>query len=224
MDPLYFDNAATSWPKPETTSAAMERFLRESGGSPGRSGHRLSIAAGRTVLEAREAVAALIGADDPLQIVFTKNATEALNIALRGFLRPGDHVITSSMEHNSVMRPLRQLEADGVALSVLPCSGRGELDPGTIQPAIQTRTRMMVLTPASNVTGTILPIAEAARIATTMESPSASTRPRRRAPCRSTFRSRASTFWPSPATSPSSAPRGRAGSTSRPDWRSSSAP
>ncbi|MCE5282080.1 MAG: aminotransferase class V-fold PLP-dependent enzyme [Deltaproteobacteria bacterium] len=165
MDPLYFDNAATSWPKPEATSAAMERFLRESGGSPGRSGHRLSIAAGRTVLEAREAMAALIGADDPLRIVFTKNATEALNIALRGFLRPGDHVITSSMEHNSVMRPLRQLEADGVALSVLPCSGRGELDPGTIQPAIQSRTRMMVLTHASNVTGTILPIAEAARIA-----------------------------------------------------------
>jgi len=165
MDPLYFDNAATSWPKPEATSAAMEKFLRESGGSPGRSGHRLSIAAGRTVLEAREAMAALIGADDPLRIVFTKNATEALNIALRGFLRPGDHVITSSMEHNSVMRPLRQLEADGVALSVLPCSGRGELDPGTIQPAIQSRTRMMVLTHASNVTGTILPIAEAARIA-----------------------------------------------------------
>jgi len=165
MDTLYyFDNAATSWPKPEATGAAMERFLRECGGSPGRSGHRLSIAAGRIVLEAREAMAALIGADDPLRIVFTKNATEALNIALRGFLKPGDHVITSSMEHNSVMRPLRQLEADGVALSVLPCSGRGELDPGTIRPAIRTCTRMMVLTHASNVTGTILPIAEAARI------------------------------------------------------------
>src|SRR5512133_1309962 len=106
----------------------MERFLRDSGGSPGRSGHRLSIAAARVVLEAREAVAELLGADDPLRIVFTKNATEALNIALGGLLAPGDHVITSSMEHNSVMRPLRALEAEGVGLSVIPCSAVGELD------------------------------------------------------------------------------------------------
>jgi cysteine desulfurase family protein len=165
MDIRYFDNAATSWPKPEETTAAMERFLRDSGGSPGRSGHRLSIAAGRVILEAREAVAELLGADDPLRIVFTKNATEALNIVLKGLLAPGDHVITSSMEHNSVMRPLRALEAEGVALSVIPCSGLGELDPDQIRPAIRPATRLIVLTHASNVTGTILPVAEAARIA-----------------------------------------------------------
>ncbi len=129
MDLLYFDNAATSWPKPEVTPAAMDRYLREIGGSPGRSAHRLSLEAGRIILEAREAVAKLLGADDPFRIVFTKNATEALNIAFRGLLKPGDHVITSSMEHNSVMRPLRALEAEGLAVSVIPCSIRGELDP-----------------------------------------------------------------------------------------------
>ncbi len=165
MELLYFDNAATSWPKPEATPAAMDRYLREIGGSPGRSAHRLSLEAGRIVLEAREAVAQILGADDPFRIVFTKNATEALNIAFRGLLKPGDHVITSSMEHNSVMRPLRALEAEGVAVSVIPCSARGELDPGDIPTAIRPTTRAVILTHASNVTGTILPVREAGRIA-----------------------------------------------------------
>jgi len=165
MDLLYFDNAATSWPKPEETGAAMNRYLREIGGSPGRSGHRVSIEAGRIVLEAREAMAQLFGVNDPSRIVFTKNATEALNIAFRGLLNAGDHVITSSMEHNSVMRPLRTLEGEGVEVSVLPCSVRGELDPETIPPAIRPNTKAIILTHASNVTGTILPIGEAGRVA-----------------------------------------------------------
>ena len=165
MELLYFDNAATSWPKPEATPAAMDRYLREIGGSPGRSAHRLSLEAGRIILEAREAVAKLLGADDPFRIVFTKNATEALNIAFRGLLKPGDHVVTSSMEHNSVMRPLRALEAGGVAVSVIPCSSRGELDPADIPPMIRPNTRAIILTHASNVTGTILPVGEAGRIA-----------------------------------------------------------
>ena len=165
MDLLYFDNAATSWPKPEETQAAMSTYLREIGGSPGRSGHRLSLEAGRIVLDARESVARLFGVDDPFRIVFTKNATEALNIALLGLLDAGDHVITSSMEHNSVMRPLRALEREGVAVSVIPCSVRGELDPTAIRTAIRPNTRAIVLTHASNVTGTILPIAEVSRVA-----------------------------------------------------------
>jgi len=165
MDLLYFDNAATSWPKPEETQSAMTGYLREIGGSPGRSGHRLSIEAGRIILDAREALAQLFGADDPFRIVFTKNATEALNIALRGLLNAGDHVITSSMEHNSVMRPLRALEEEGVAVSVIPCSARGELDPAAIPPAIRPNTKAVILTHASNVTGTILPIGDAGRIA-----------------------------------------------------------
>ena len=106
-DIIYFDNAATSWPKPETTVRAVELCLRETGGSPGRSGHSMSIDAGRAIFNTREALAGFLGIDDPLRIVLTKNATEAINIAIFGLLKPGDHVITSSMEHNSVMRPLR---------------------------------------------------------------------------------------------------------------------
>ena len=116
---IYFDNAATSWPKPPAVAAAMERFLREQGANPGRSGHRLSIEAGRVVYEARERVARIFGLDDPLAVVLTKNATEALNLALLGSLAPGDHVITSVMEHNSVLRPLRFLEERGVSVTRL---------------------------------------------------------------------------------------------------------
>jgi cysteine desulfurase family protein len=162
---IYFDNAATSWPKPETTVWAVESCLRETGGSPGRSGHSLSIDAGRVMFNAREALAGLLGIDDPLRIVLTKNATEALNIAIFGLLKPSDHVITSSMEHNSVMRPLRAMEARGVELTILPCSAVGELDPGVVVPAIKKNTKAIFLTHASNVTGTILSVADIGRIA-----------------------------------------------------------
>ena len=164
MNTIYFDNAATSWPKPEETYAAMDRFGRLIGGSPGRSGHRLSIESGRVIMNTREALAQLFGIDDPFQLVFTKNATEALNLAITGLLAPGDHVITSSMEHNSVMRPLRALESKGVELSVLRCSPRGELDPADLPPAIRTNTKVVVITHASNVTGSIMPIREVANI------------------------------------------------------------
>jgi cysteine desulfurase / selenocysteine lyase len=162
---LYFDNAATSWPKPETTIRAIESCLRETGGSPGRSGHSLSIDASRIIFNTREALAGLLGIDDPLRIVLTKNATEALNIAVFGLLKPSDHVITSSMEHNSVMRPLRAMETRGVELTILPCSSTGELDPGIVVPAIKKNTKAIFLTHASNVTGTIIPVADIGRIA-----------------------------------------------------------
>ena len=108
---IYFDNAATSWPKPPCVAEAMARFLAEVGANPGRAGHRLAVEAARLVYGAREAVAELFHAPDPLRVVFGANATDALNLALLGLLRPGDHVVTSSVEHNSVMRPLRALEA-----------------------------------------------------------------------------------------------------------------
>jgi cysteine desulfurase family protein len=162
---IYFDNAATSFPKPEETLLAVQHCMREVGGSPGRSGHRLSIEAARIILDTRETLAGLFGAPDPLSIVLTKNATEALNIAIFGLLRPGDHVITSGMEHNSLMRPLRFLETEGVALSVIPCSPAGEMDPNDIIPAINGKTKTIFLIHASNVTGAILPVAEVGRIA-----------------------------------------------------------
>lgn len=162
---IYFDNAATSWPKPEETVLAMNGYLRETGGSPGRSGHRLSIAAGRIMLDTRELLAELLCVPDSACIVYTKNATEALNIAISGLLKPGDHVITSGMEHNSVMRPLRAMETVGVELSVIGCSQEGKLDPGDVRAAIKSSTRAIFLMHASNVTGTIMPVAEIGRIA-----------------------------------------------------------
>ncbi len=162
---IYFDNAATSFPKPDATIRAMNRFMTETGGSPGRSGHRLSLEAARTVFEAREAIAGLLGASDPLEVAFTKNATEALNIAIFGLLKPGDHAIASGMEHNSVMRPLRAMQKRGVELSIAPCSATGELDPGDLIPLIRRNTKAIFLTHASNVTGTIMPVGEVGLIA-----------------------------------------------------------
>lgn len=162
---IYLDNAATSWPKPAGVSQAMARFLEISGGNPGRSGHRLSLAAGRVLYDVREALAEFFGLDNPLRLVFTANVTEALNLGLQGLLRPGDHVVTSSMEHNAVMRPLRALEQAGVQITVVPCDRDGQLAPPDIEAALRSNTRLVVLTHASNVCGAILPVAEVGEIA-----------------------------------------------------------
>jgi len=164
-DIIYFDNAATSWPKPPAVSQAMQTYLDSVGASPGRSGHRLAIDAARMVYEAREAVAQLLGATDALRVVFAKNVTEALNVALCGLLRAGDHVVTGSMEHNSVMRPLRDLERQSVRLTVVSNSPEGDLDPDDIERAIRPDTRLIVLNHASNVVGTVAPIREVGTIA-----------------------------------------------------------
>ncbi|MBN1993750.1 MAG: aminotransferase class V-fold PLP-dependent enzyme [Anaerolineae bacterium] len=162
---IYFDNAATSWPKPPEVREAMAHYLDEVGANPGRSGHRLAVESARIVYAAREAVAELFNAPDLLRVVFAANVTEALNLALRGYLRPGDHVITGSMEHNSAMRPLRALEQEGVELAVAPCSPEGFLDPARVAAAIRPNTTMIVLNHASNVVGTLLPVAEVGRLA-----------------------------------------------------------
>lgn len=162
---VYFDNAATSWPKPPEMMAAMINYNGIIGGNPGRSGHQRSLDAGRIILETREALAELFGCRNSLRIALTKNATEALNIALLGILRPGDHVIASGMEHNSVMRPLRFLETKGVQLSVVSCLGDGRLNPEDVRAAIRPYTRLLVVAHASNVTGTIQPVAALGQIA-----------------------------------------------------------
>jgi len=167
---IYFDNAATTWPKPPAVAEAMVRFLEEVGANPGRAAHRRAIESGRVVYNAREAVAEVFSAPDPLRVVFGANVTEALNLALRGYLRPGDHVITSGMEHNAVMRPLRELErfpeprSGGVELTVVGCSPEGFLDPDDVEAAIRPNTVMVALNHASNVVGTLLPVAEVGRI------------------------------------------------------------
>lgn len=168
---IYFDNAATTWPKPAEVTDATVHFLEEVGASPGRSAHRRSLEAGRIVYDTRETVAELFNAPDPLRVVFGPNVTEALNLALYGYLRPGDHVITSGVEHNSVMRPLRALErqsedgSGGVELTVVRCSPEGFLDPADVEAAVRSNTVMIALTHASNVVGTVLPIGEVGRLA-----------------------------------------------------------
>lgn len=162
---IYFDNAATSWPKPPGVSRAMTDFLEKIGASPGHSSHSLALAASRIVYETREKLAELFKAKHSLRIVFSQNATEALNLALEGILRAGDHLIISSMEHNSVMRPLRALEKKGLELTVVQCSNQGFLTPSDLERVIKPNTRMIALIQASNVVGSILPITEAGEIA-----------------------------------------------------------
>jgi cysteine desulfurase/selenocysteine lyase len=162
---IYFDNAATSWPKPPAVRGALDEYFGEAGGNPGRSGHRMSVAAARIVEKAREALAELFNAHDPSRIVFTHNATHALNIALHGLLRPGDHVVTTSVEHNSVMRPLRHFERLGVEITVVDCTPEGKLDVETVRRAVRRDTRLLVTTHASNVTGALSPVADLAALA-----------------------------------------------------------
>jgi cysteine desulfurase/selenocysteine lyase len=155
---IYLDNAATSFPKPEPVYQAVMHAMREIGASPGRGGHRLSLEASRIMFQAREAAASLLGAPDSSRIIFTHSATEALNMALRGILVPGDHVVTSSMEHNSLARPLHLLEQQGVALTVVQAGPDGVIDPADIRRALNPRTRMIAIGHVSNVSGTIQPI------------------------------------------------------------------
>ncbi len=162
---IYLDNAASSWPKPEPVIRAVERILRDVGANPGRSAHHLSVEAAVIMTEARQEAAALFGIADPLRIVFTRNATESLNIITHGLLRAGDHVVTSSMEHNSVMRPLSAARDRGVSVKVVRCSRTGELDPDDVRRALTRKTRLIVMTHASNVSGTILPVHEVGAIA-----------------------------------------------------------
>lgn len=162
---IYFDNAATSWPKPPGVAAAMLDYLERVGANPGRSGHRTSIEAGRILYQTRELVAETFHCNDPMRVAFTLNITQAINLVLKGVLKPGDHVLTSSMEHNSVMRPLRALEREGVELSCVPCDAEGRLSPVDLEKLIRPQTRLIVLNHASNVSGTILPMREVAEIA-----------------------------------------------------------
>jgi cysteine desulfurase family protein len=162
---IYLDNAATSWPKHPVVLAAMQNYLETAGGNPGRSGHSMSVAAARIVFDAREQLARLFNAASADWVVFSKNATEAINYILFGLLTPDDHVITTGMEHNAVMRPLRRLESLGTKLTVVPCDACGQLDPGDVINAITSQTKLIIMTHASNVSGTILPVAAVGRIA-----------------------------------------------------------
>jgi len=161
---IYLDNAATSWPKPPEVLKAITDVLERNGGNPGRSGHRLSITAARVIYDTREEIARFFGVSDPLRVIFTGSATHSINLALKGILKPGDQVVASSIEHNAVMRPLRRLEKQGIRLSIVPCAADGSLDVRGLAKAVNSSTRLVVVTHASNVVGTLLPITEIASI------------------------------------------------------------
>ncbi|MRR55561.1 MAG: aminotransferase class V-fold PLP-dependent enzyme [Deltaproteobacteria bacterium] len=163
--PIYLDNAATSHPKPESVYQAVDHALREIGTSPGRGGYRRGLDATRIIFDAREKLAELFGIHDSARLVFTGSATEALNLAIAGMLRPGDHAVTTTMEHNSVSRPLRVAETRGASVTRIPCDRSGFLNPRDLADALRPDTRLIVLSHCSNVTGTIQPIAEIGRLA-----------------------------------------------------------
>lgn len=161
----YLDNAATSYPKPVEVRKAMLETLENVGANPGRGGHRMSLMAQRILFGARERIAGFFNILHSKNIVFSKNATESINLAMKGVLRPGDHVLVSGMEHNAVMRPLEKLSQGGIIYSIVPCDRQGFLAPKDLEKAILPSTKLIVLTHASNVTGTILPIPEVGKIA-----------------------------------------------------------
>lgn len=162
---VYLDNAATSWPKPESVYQSMERAMRDCGGNPGRSGHRLSLAAHREIEKTRGLLVELFHADDPSRFIFTRNATEAVNLALKGLLCEGDHVVIGSMEHNALLRPLESLKNRGVSYTAVPASPLGGVSAAAVEASLTPQTKLIALGHASNVTGTINPIHEIGRIA-----------------------------------------------------------
>lgn len=158
---IYLDNAATSFPKPEETISAVHAFLTRGGGNPGRGGHPLSIEAARLIFEAREKLTRFIHGKHSERLIFTQNGTESLNLALMGLLREKDHVVTTALEHNSVMRPLDFLrKTRNVEVTVVPCSPLGELDMKKLKRARRRGTRAVIVNHGSNVVGTVQPLRE----------------------------------------------------------------
>lgn len=163
---IYFDQAATSWPKPKRVLDAMTACIADGIGNPSRAGHALSVRAERIVRNARVSLAKLFHVADPDRIIHCFNGTDALNIAIKGVLGEGDHIIVSVLEHNSVNRPLRRLADEGVVtVTTLGIGDDGRVDPQAVRRAITPRTRLIAIIHASNVTGVIQPIDEMGRIA-----------------------------------------------------------
>src|SRR5438874_120692 len=162
---IYLDNAATSFPKPESVYQALDRFARTDLANPGRAGHKMALAAERALDDCRHLLNQLFHGEGPERFIFTLNCTDALNMAFKGVLAEGDHVITTDLEHNSVSRPLRRMELDGrITLTRVKADSGGTIDPDDIRRAITTRTRLVALTHASNVLGTVQPVAEVGAI------------------------------------------------------------
>ncbi|MGH9677217.1 MAG: aminotransferase class V-fold PLP-dependent enzyme, partial [Candidatus Acidiferrum sp.] len=158
---IYLDNAATSFPKPESVYQALDHFGRTSLANPGRAGHKMALAAKRVLDDGRHSLNQLFNGAGPERWAITFNCTDALNMAFKGLLCAGDHVITTNLEHNSVSRPLQAMHHAGqIELTRIPCDGGGTIDAESLRQAITAKTKLIALTHASNVLGTVQPIAE----------------------------------------------------------------
>lgn len=164
MDAIYLDNAATSFPKPPQVAWEMARYLTQVGASVGRSGYAAAQDAGRKALSLRQRLSRLLDGPGPAHTVLTAGCTVALNMVLRGFLRPGDHCLVSAVEHNAVMRPLQDLCEGGVAFDRIPCDSAGRLDLSALPGLFRPNTRLVVLSHGSNVSGAVQDVAAAARL------------------------------------------------------------
>jgi cysteine desulfurase / selenocysteine lyase len=163
---IYLDNAATSFPKPESVYRALDTFARSELANPGRAGHKMALAAERVLDDGRHLLNQFFHGEGPERFVFTLNCTDALNMAFKGVLAAGDHVITSDLEHNSISRPLRAMELAGkIALTRVQADAGGTIDPDSIRKALTSKTRLIAVTHGSNVLGTVQPIAEIGRLA-----------------------------------------------------------
>ena len=160
MKKIYLDQASTTYPKPECVAKAVYEYMTGNGSNINRGCYENAYDTEEVVLETRELLCELFDGPDCKNVVFTKNVTESLNVVLKGFLKPGDHVLVSSMEHNAVMRPIRQLEKNGVEFDRVPCSEQGELKLQSMEALLRQNTKAVVMMHASNVCGTILPLKE----------------------------------------------------------------
>ena len=162
---IYLDNAATTYPKPNEVYDAILDCMKNYGANPGRAGHKLAMRAGREIYDTRENIAKLFNIENPMNIIFTSNATDSLNLAIKGTVKEGDHIITTSMEHNSVIRPIKALEENGVENTIVECNKEGFLNCEDIEEAIKPNTKLIVTTHASNVCGTLIDIKKVGEIA-----------------------------------------------------------
>jgi cysteine desulfurase / selenocysteine lyase len=161
---LFLDNAATSFPKPDSVYRAMDAVMREIGVAPGRGGYRQSLAAARIVFETRSALARFFGVSDSSRLIFTHSATESLNIAVMGLLKPGDHVVSTTVEHNALLRPLHLVRSRGVEVTFVQADQEGVVSEHEIAAALRPNTRLVALAHCSNVTGTVQPLQEIAAL------------------------------------------------------------
>ena len=161
---IFLDNGATSFPKPEEVYRYMDHFYRNFGVNPGRSGYDLCMEAGLVVEETRKLLTEFFNGTDPNRLCFGYNSTDALNLIIFGMLRPGDHAVSTTLEHNSVLRPLYHLSQEGVDVDLVPFDGRGFVDPGEIRKKFRPNTRLVIVNHASNVIGTVQPVAEIGRL------------------------------------------------------------